>query len=112
MVEVLGGFGPMICPECKQDRAHRSHAAGFKDRIYKLFEMIPYRCHECRVRFYAYRAGEQSSKLRTREEQSIMQLRRRIRWRHTKRQLAAYSLAAFLLLGILYVMMQQKIVPE
>ena len=101
----------MTCPKCKENRAHRSHRAGFKDRIFHLFHQIPYRCHACDTRFYAYRAGERSEKLRTREEMKIMQMRRRLRWRRSKRELAAYGIAALLLLFVIYYTLQQRVDP-
>ena len=102
----------MICPKCKENRAHRSHRAGLKDRFLRLFQQIPYRCHGCNQRFYAYRSGERSSKLRTHEEMKIMQLRRRIRWKRSRRELAVYGLAALVLIAIVYEALQQRIVTE
>jgi hypothetical protein len=99
----------MICPKCKENRAHRSHRAGLKDRLFYVFSQIPYRCHACNTRFYAYRAGEKSARLRTREEMKIMQLRRRLRWKRSKRELAAYGIAALLLLFIIYYTLQQRV---
>jgi hypothetical protein len=99
----------MICPKCNENRAHRSHRSGIKDRLYRLVEMIPYRCHNCSARFYAYRAGESSSKLRTREEQKIMQLRRRLKWKRSKRELAVYGIAAIIFLAFLYMELQQRV---
>ncbi|MGD1073179.1 MAG: hypothetical protein ABSB15_23950 [Bryobacteraceae bacterium] len=99
----------MICPKCRQDRAHRSHRSGIRDRILHFFHQIPYRCHACNARFYAYRAGEKSSNLRTREEMKIMQLRRRLRWKRSKRELAAYGIATLLLLFIIYYTLQQRV---
>lgn len=71
--------------------------------------MIPYRCRNCGVRFFAYRAGETSDRLRTREEQKIMRLRRRLKWKKSKRELAVFMAGAMALMWILYVMMQQRI---
>ena len=98
----------MICSKCKAPKAHRSHTGGLKDRIYKLFDMIPYRCHACKARFYAYRSGEQSSSLRTGEERKVMALRRRIKWKRTKKELTIYAAGAFILIAILYMAMQQR----
>jgi hypothetical protein len=108
VVEILGG-GPVICPKCKQNRAHRSHRAGLKDRLFLLFDQIPYRCHACNTRFYAYRAGEESEKLRTREEMKIMTLRRNLRWKRSKRTLTAYGFAALMLIIIIYYALQQRV---
>ena len=99
----------MICPKCKENRAHRSHRAGLTDRFLRLFQQIPYRCHGCNQRFYAYRAGERSSKLRSHEEMKIMQLRRRLRWKRSRLALAMYGLATLVLIAIIYVALQQRI---
>ena len=68
----------MICTKCKEPKAHRSHTSGAKDWILRRFQMIPYRCRGCKTRFYAYRAGEESSSMRTGEERKVMALRRRM----------------------------------
>ncbi len=102
----------MICPKCGEQRAHRSHRKGFKDRIMHTFEMIPYRCSKCSSRFYAYRAGEKSSKLRTNEERKIMELRRRLRWKRSRRELVAYAFGALILIAVVYTIMQQRVVSE
>lgn len=99
----------MICAKCKAPQAHRSHTGGIKDRIYKLFHMIPYRCQACRARFYAYRSGERSAGLRTGEERKVMALRRRIKWKRTKKELAIYAAGAVVLIVFLYLAMQQRV---
>ena len=75
----------------------------------RLFEMIPYRCRKCSKRFYAFRAGEKSSKMRTPEERKIMELRRRLTWKRTKRDMLVYGAAALLLLAIIYSAIQQRL---
>ena len=102
----------MTCPSCGEERAHRSHRSGVRDQVYRLFQMIPYRCRGCSRRFYAYRAGEKSDRMRTREEQKIMQLRRQIKWRRSRRELLAFSSGALLLVVIVYYLIQQRIVSE
>jgi hypothetical protein len=100
----------VICANCKEPRAHRSHSRGFKDWVYKRFQLIPYRCKACKTRFYAYRAGEESSTLRTGEERKIMQLRRKIKWKRTKKELAVFAVGIVLLFSMLFVMLQQRMV--
>jgi hypothetical protein len=102
----------MTCPKCGEDRAHRSHRSGVKDYVYRLFQMIPYRCKGCGWRYYAYRAGEKSDRMRTREEQKIMQLRRRIKWRRSRRELLAFGSATVLLIFVIYYLIQQRIVSD
>ena len=75
----------------------------------RLFEMIPYRCRKCSKRFYAYRAGEKSSRMRTPEERKIMELRRRLAWKRSKIELMIYGAAALLLLAIIYTVIQQRV---
>jgi len=102
----------MICPNCHQSRAHRSHRSGVRDYLYHWFQMIPYRCQGCTARFYAYRAGEKSDRMRTREEQKIMRLRRRLQWKRSRRELAAFAVASVFFLIVVYLLIQQRIVSE
>jgi hypothetical protein len=102
----------VICPKCGEATAHRSHRAGLKDHIRKFFQLIPYRCRKCSHRFYAFRAGETSSKLRTPEERKIMELRRRLRWKRSRRELLAYGIGFLILVAIVYVAIQQRMIGE
>ena len=99
----------MVCPQCKKPSAHRSHRSNLKDRALKLFQMVPYRCHACSARFYAFRAGETSDRLRTREEQNIMRLRRKLKWKRSKIQVAAFGVGFVVFLAILYLVIQQRV---
>lgn len=101
----------MTCPKCGKNRAHRSHRS-FRDWAVAWLSLKPYRCRECQHRFYAYRAGEASSKLRTPEERRIMKLRRSIRWKRTRGELILYAISSLIFLAILYYMIQQRIVTE
>jgi hypothetical protein len=69
----------------------------------------PYRCKSCAERFYVYRHGETSTRLRTSEERKILQIRRKYKWRQSKRYLIVYIFVSILLAVILYYMMQQRI---
>jgi hypothetical protein len=102
----------MICPSCQEPQAHRSHRAGIGDWLNGLVKRTPYRCRACKKRFYVYRHGEASSKLRTPEEQRILKIRRKYKWRKSKRQLIAYAFFSVLLAAILYVLMQQRVPAE
>lgn len=99
----------MTCPHCKENRAHRSHRSTLKDRLMHRFQMIPYRCHSCKARFYAWRSGEKSDKMRTREERKIMELRRKLKWKNAKRGIVAYGFGALVFLGILYMIVQHRV---
>jgi hypothetical protein len=110
MVAVLGAGGTrMICPSCKENRAHRSHRRNFKDRIVALISMKPYRCHTCNHRFYAYRDGETSPRLRTAEEIRIMRLRRKMRWKKSRVELAAYGICSIIVAAVIYYLIQQRV---
>ena len=99
----------MTCPQCKESKAHRSHRDGFKDWCLGLFNRTPYRCRGCRARFYVYLHGETSSNLRTPEERKILKIRRRYKWRQSKRTLLAFGICFVLLVCILYLLMQQRV---
>jgi hypothetical protein len=101
----------MICPKCGKSRAHRSHRS-LADRLLSFFALKPYRCRECHHRFYAYKGGVESSKLRTPEERRIMKLRRSIRWKRTRGELVLYAISSLIFLAILYYIIQQRIIPS
>jgi DNA-directed RNA polymerase subunit RPC12/RpoP len=102
----------MICAKCGRHRAHRSHRSGLKDWVQGLFQYTPYRCRDCGTRFYAWRDGEKSDKLRTREEQKVIQLRRKLKWKRSKRSLYAYGAGALVLAAALYEIIQQRLPPS
>jgi predicted RNA-binding Zn-ribbon protein involved in translation (DUF1610 family) len=97
----------MICPKCGKNSAHRSHRS-LRDWAVSWLSLKPYRCHACRHRFHAYRAGEKSSKLRTPEEMRIMKLRRGVRWRRSRSELILYGIGSLVFLAILYYIVQQR----
>jgi hypothetical protein len=101
----------MICPKCGKNSAHRSHRSAL-DWAVSWLSLKPYRCHDCRHRFYAYRAGEKSSNLRTPEERRIMKLRRTIRWRRTRAELILYGISSLIFLAILFYLIQQHVSSE
>jgi hypothetical protein len=102
----------MTCPKCGEKHAHRSHRRGFRDRVYRAAMLIPYRCRSCQARFYAYRAGEKSSRMRSSEERRIMALRRRMKWKNSKRQLGAYLIAVLIMVAVVYYLIQQRVVSQ
>jgi hypothetical protein len=102
----------MTCPSCMENLAHRSHRSGFRDWIASLSQRSPYRCHGCSGRFYVYRHGETSPKLRSREERAVMKLARTYRWRKWKRESLAYGATLLVLVTILYFLLQQHITGE
>jgi hypothetical protein len=101
----------MICAVCKEPKAHRSHREGVKDWTLGLFNKTPYRCHACKARFYVYRHGEEDSRLRTAEEQRIIKLRRKYKWKQSKRQLLAFGLCALVVAVAIYMIVQERVPP-
>lgn len=99
----------MNCPKCKSDKAHRSHKKGAVDFLNSLVQRIPYRCHDCKLRFYAFRAGETSPRLRSAEERRIMKIRRQMRWRKSKNEIAVYALGLVVMAGVVYLLLQQRV---
>ena len=73
--------------------------------------MIPYRCRTCKRRFYTFRGGERSTRMRTNEERKIMQLRRRLKWKRTKRELIVYGCAALFVAIAIYLIARPATVP-
>ncbi len=100
----------MICPKCGKSTAHRSHRS-FRDRIISWLGFKPYRCRDCNHRFYAYRSGESSEKMRTAEERRIMKLRRQIKWRRTKTELVLYGAGVLLMLLLIRYLIYQTSAP-
>jgi hypothetical protein len=98
----------MTCPKCGQHRAHRSHRS-WRDWAISWLSLKPYRCKDCHHRFYAYKSGEQSNKLRTPEERRIMKLRRSIQWKRTRAELLLYGISSLIFVAILYYIVQQRI---
>lgn len=102
----------MICPKCKENKAHRSRRDGFKDWFMSLFLRIPYRCRACKARSYVYPYGEKSEKLRTPEEQRVIKLRKALRAQKIKRELIAYGIGSLILFAVLYYFFQQRVPTE
>ena len=92
----------MNCPKCQDGTAHRSHRQGLKDYVWGQFSLIPYRCKNCRRRFYAYRAGEKSDKMRSPEERRIMKIRRAIKWKRSKREVSIFLFGASVFALVVY----------
>ena len=101
----------MLCPKCGQNRAHRSHRS-FRDWAVSWLSLKPYRCRDCQHRFYAYKGGVKSNKLRTTEERRIMKLRRSIKWKKTRGELILYAISSLIFLAILYYIIQQRVSSE
>jgi hypothetical protein len=83
-----------------------------KDWVLGYFSQIPYRCKKCHVRFYAYRAGEKSDKMRTPEERRIMKIRRAIKWKRSKRELTIYFVGIVTFAVAVYWMTRHTVPPS
>ena len=56
----------MICPSCGSKRVHRSHRKWYELPM-KLIGIRPYRCHECRKRFFSAPESDPEKKQTSRE---------------------------------------------
>lgn len=99
----------MICPKCKENKAHRSRRSGLKDWAASLILRIPYRCRACGVRVHISRFGSEWTGLRTSEERRVLQQRRALKLRKIRRELIAYGIGSLIMLGVLYYLFQQHI---
>lgn len=102
----------MICPKCKENKAHRSRRSGVKDWALALILRIPYRCRACGVRVYISKFGSGATGLRTSEERRVLQMRRALKLRRMKRELMAYGIGLVIMIGVLYYLFQQHIPTE
>jgi len=80
--------------------------------VVSWLSLKPYRCRDCHHRFYAYKGGVKSSKLRTPEERRIMRLRRSIKWKKTRGEMILYAISSLIFLAILYYIIQQRVSSE
>jgi hypothetical protein len=44
-----------VCPKCGSTDVHRSRRRTFKDHLRTLVFMRPFRCFQCKLRFYSWR---------------------------------------------------------
>jgi hypothetical protein len=98
----------MICPQCKENRAHRSRRSSLKDWLASLTFRTPYRCRACKNRYYVYLQGYGAMKLRTAEERSVIRLRRSLRAQQIKREILGYGISSLILVVIMYFLFQQR----
>lgn len=93
----------MICPKCKENRAHRSHRKGVWEYVAGFFAFYATRCHGCGYRFlrFRYAPGAQEREP-TATEREIRSTRSAIKWRRKKQELFLYLLGALVFLVFLY----------
>jgi len=93
----------VTCPKCKTDHAHRSHRQRWKDYVASLFEYYPYRCTECRHRFFVLRREPPGTAEKpTATETEIRVTRSKLKWRRKRRELLLYGWALLAFLVFLY----------
>ena len=90
----------MDCPKCHEDRAHRSHRHGLRERIASLVGYYPYRCRQCGHRFLRFRYAE--PKVKSGTEKEIRATRASLKWRHKKQEIWLYALGFLIFLAFLY----------
>lgn len=100
----------MICPNCKSDRAHRSHRNGVSDWFAAIKGETPYRCHACNRRFRVTSGGTESKEMRTKTEREILRTRREIRWRRNRLTVAMYGIG-LAIFGLLLALLLQDRTP-
>jgi hypothetical protein len=100
----------MWCPNCKADRAHRSHRAGVKEHLASLVAYYPYRCRECKHRFLHSRnaAPEAPPSVHRSTEREIRATRRAKEWHRKKRYMAIYGIALVLFLVFIYLLTRDR----
>lgn len=94
----------MWCPNCKTDRAHRSHRKSAKEYLASLAGRYPYRCRNCKHRFLSTRDAVPDSvpTVHRSTEREIRANRRAREWKRKKRHLAVYGVALVVFLIVLY----------
>ena len=100
----------MWCPNCKTDRAHRSHRKGAKEHLASLLAYYPYRCRECKHRFLRnrYESIEPPSGEHRSTEREIRATRRAKDWERKKRHMTIYGVALLLFLIFLYLVTRDR----
>ena len=92
----------MLCPKCKLDTGRRSHRHGFLEWTASVVAVYPYRCEECKLRFFRYKYSRAGEKAASGTEKEIRSTRRSIRWKARKRELLLYTLALIIFIAFLY----------
>jgi hypothetical protein len=82
------------CPRCQGTAIRRSHRAGIIERLHSLAHRYPYRCHNCKARFFLAAKENQAPPPSERRMERVKSETLR---RHRLILLFAASLALFLL---------------
>jgi len=99
----------VICPKCKEDRAHRAHRQGIKELVAAMFSRFPYRCHNCGHRYLVYRYEERPSEVPlTSTEREIQRTRLTQRRKRSRRVFLLYASALLVFLAFLYYITRER----
>ena len=101
----------MLCPKCKNDRAHRSHRSGVTEHLASLLTYYPYRCRECQHRFLLSRYASIETPPSTQHrstEREIRATRKAKDWQRKKRHFTIYAVALLLFLAFLYLVTRDR----
>ncbi len=101
----------MICPKCKEDKAHRSHRSGVKEHLVSVFAFYPYRCFKCKNRFLRHKYEPESQET-SGTEREIRATRRNIRRKRVKREFLMYAAGLVLFLVFLYFLTRERTSPS
>ena len=94
----------MVCPQCKEDRAHRARRKGLVEHLISIVGYYPHSCHTCKTRFVAYRSRTRARIPSTNPdvEDEIRSTRSVRAWRNRQREIMLYCLAFAVFAAILY----------
>ena len=99
----------MVCPNCKADRAHRSHRRNLWEHLAALLAISPYRCHACEHRFLRFRYAEGPlAPASSGGEREVRATRRSMTWRRKRREALLYGFGFLLFLAFLYYITRQR----
>ncbi len=94
----------MICPKCREDRAHRSHRSGLKEWAASLFGYYPYRCGKCGQRsVIARNAADATGAIQS----EIVRTQRRLKRARKRLEALVYGSALLVFLAVLYYITRQ-----
>jgi hypothetical protein len=96
----------MVCPNCKNDSAHRSHRAGLTEHMVSVVGYHPYRCPQCKVRFlkFRYSLPEAAPSAPRGVEREIAATQGALRRQRKRRELLLYVLALLVFGVVLYLL--------
>jgi type II secretory ATPase GspE/PulE/Tfp pilus assembly ATPase PilB-like protein len=98
----------MICPRCKEDRAHRTERMGAVDNAANWIFLKPYSCRGCRHRFYARRPDFNLLALRMEMGERIAKANTNRKWKRKKREMLIYGCAGLVVVAMIYMLAQQR----